>query len=74
MIKMDPPEIVPPGPTTSKYLDPPVQLLYASAEVFRTPSEITGPPWGPTTSKYLDSRSKYFKVVPKYLDPQCSKQ
>ena len=35
--KMDPPEIVPPGPNTSKYLDPPVQLLQSSAEVFGLP-------------------------------------
>ena len=35
--KMDPPEIVPPGPNTSKYLDPPVQLLQSSAEVFGPP-------------------------------------
>ena len=35
--KMDPPEIVPPGPTTSKYLDPPVQILQVSTEVFGPP-------------------------------------
>ena len=35
--KMDPPEIVPPGPNTSKYLDPPVQLLQSSAEIFGPP-------------------------------------
>ena len=35
--KMDPPEIVPPGPTTLKYLDPPVQILRSSAEVIGPP-------------------------------------
>ena len=35
--KMDPPEIVPPGPNTSKYLDPPVQFLQSSAEVCGPP-------------------------------------
>ena len=61
--QMDPPEIVPPGPTTSKYLDPPVQILQSSAEVI-------GPPRSPTTSKYLDSLLKILQNI--YLDPRSS--
>ena len=68
---MDPPEIVPSGPNTSKYLDPPVQLLRSSAEVF----EIAGLPWGPTIFRSIWTPGPNIQsIVPKYLDPQFSKQ
>ena len=44
--KMDHPKIVPPGPNTSKYLDPPppVQILQCFDEVSGPPLEVDGPP------------------------------
>ena len=43
--KMDPHKMVPPGPNTLKYLDPPVRLLQNNTEVLGPPS--------PNTSKYV---------------------
>ena len=68
--KMDPHEIVPPGPTTSKYLDPLVQILQVSTEAFGPPLKWVDPHGVQLLRSNWTPQSKYFKVVLKYLDPR----